>query len=127
MGKTYTKCTSKGTEMEAQLAEAEINILLKKLKRVREERQRFSKESHQIGPSFRADQFIITEISAQEPYWIHNRWVFLESKPPAECNVLLTGDPDLRFDLLVYIWCHTNPQFAVHKPQIQGNYQHSSV
>ena len=82
----------------------------------------FEKESHQIGPNFIADQFGLPNKSEREPCWVHNRRVVLEWLPPAERNILLTGDPDLKFDLFNYIWCYTYPQFAVINSVLQEHF-----
>ena len=61
------------------------------------------RESHQIGPSYISDNVGLSEESEHETYWIHNRRVFLRSLTPAERNILVTGEPDLKFDPFTYI------------------------
>ena len=59
-----------------------------------------SKEAHQIGPAFDSDEFALPKpiLGVKEPCWVHNRRLFLKSLPAEERNILLTGDPYLKFD-----------------------------
>ena len=82
------------------------------------------KESHQIGPSYISDKFGLPEQTKEEPCWVHNRRQFLELLPPAERNILLTGDPDQRFDPFSYIWCYSYPEIAAQNPALQEHFQH---
>ena len=48
----------------------------------------------------------------------------MEILPPRERNIILTGDPDQRFDPFSYIWCYSNPEIVVQNPLLQQHFQH---
>ena len=85
-----------------------------------------SKEAHQIGPAFDSDEFALPKpiLGVKEPCWVHNRRLFLKSLPAEERNILLTGDPNLKFDPYTYILVYSFPEIAAQNPFIFQNFQH---
>ena len=56
--------------------------------------------------------------------WKHSRRHFLQLLPPAEHNILLTGDLDQIFYPFIYIWCYSYPAIEAPNPALQAHFQH---
>ena len=84
------------------------------------------KEAHQSGPAFHSDKFGLPEQlpGIEEPCWVHNRRLFLKALPESERNIILTGDPEKKFDPYVYIWIYSFPTIAAQNPIVQEHFQH---